>query len=262
MAVEDEIRRHLKDGRRGEILRDGYQVVLAGPPNAGKSSLLNALARRDAAIVSPEAGTTRDVIEVRLDLGGLPVVIADTAGLHDATGAVEREGIRRTRARAAEADLVVWLVDGDPPCAGTAETAPPDGLAHHGVDVLAVMTKADLHGGRADAAVAGSEGVAGARLAVSAVTGRGIDDLASLIAARAAARVGPVEDPALTTARHRQQLERCRDALQAFSDGQADQPELRAEDLRRAAAALGRITGRVDIEDILDQIFGRFCIGK
>ncbi len=113
-----EIEHHLADGRRGEILRDGFQVVLAGPPNAGKSSLLNALARRDAAIVSPEAGTTRDVIEVRLDLGGLPVIIADTAGLHDAPGSIEQEGIRRTRRRASEADMVVWLIDGAPAAAG------------------------------------------------------------------------------------------------------------------------------------------------
>ena len=106
-----EINRHLDDGHRGELIRDGFQVVLAGPPNVGKSSLLNALARRDVAIVSEEAGTTRDVIEVKLDLEGLPIVVSDTAGIREAAGAVEQEGIRRTLGARAGADLVLWLVD-------------------------------------------------------------------------------------------------------------------------------------------------------
>lgn len=258
------IEHHLADGRRGEILRDGFQVVLAGPPNAGKSSLLNALARRDAAIVSPEAGTTRDVIEVRLDLGGLPVIIADTAGLHDAPGSIEQEGIRRTRLRASAADMVVWLVDGAPTADGAGDLTPPDGLVSPGADLLLVTTKADL---KADlrselAATLPATGVAVGNLSVSAVTGAGIDGLAAAIAARAADRVGSIEDPALTQTRHRVQLDACRDALRGFIEGPEDQPELRAEDLRQAATALGRVTGRVDIEDILDQVFGRFCIGK
>ena len=247
-----DIHDHLADGRRGEILRDGYQVVLAGPPNSGKSSLLNALARRDAAIVSPEAGTTRDVIEVRLDLEGLPVVVADTAGLHEATGSIEREGIRRTRERAAKADLVLWLVDGGSACAVPSLTEPPHEFAPPGVDVLRLFTKADLANPRP----------LGTDLVVSALTGEGIGVLASAIADCAKARIGMTEDPVLTTVRHRKQIETCRDALQSFMVGSLAEPELRAEDLRRAASALGRITGRVDIEDILDQIFGRFCIGK
>lgn len=258
-ALQGEVERHLGDGRRGEILRDGYQVVLAGPPNAGKSSLLNALARREAAIVSSEAGTTRDIVEVRLDLGGVPVIVADTAGLHDATGEVEREGIRRTLVRAAEADLVIWLVDGDPARSGSAPLEPPDGLAPAGVDVIRVTTKADL----AEPPKGGGVSAPGGELSVSAVTGEGIGALASSIAVRAVAMVGgAAEDPVLTKARHRQQIEICRDSLQGFMAGSQEQPELRAEDLRRAAMALGRLTGRVDLEDVLDQIFGRFCIGK
>lgn len=251
-----QIERHLGDGRRGEILRDGYQVVLAGPPNVGKSSLLNALARRDAAIVSPEAGTTRDIVEVRLDLGGVPVIVADTAGLHDAKGLVEREGIRRTWARAGEADLVIWMTDGDPAVAA-GPSAPPEGLAASGCDLLCVVTKADLAAERG-----GTEDERGARLAVSALSGEGIAALTKAIADRAEARIGTSEDPALTKARHREQLVICRDALKSFTSSSSEQPELRAEDLRRAATALGRITGRIDVEDVLDQIFGRFCIGK
>ena len=111
IVLRDAIARHLDDGHRGELVRDGFQVVLAGAPNAGKSSLLNALARRDVAIVSDEAGTTRDIIEVKLDLEGLPIVVSDTAGIREATGKVEQEGIRRALQRARQADLVVWLVD-------------------------------------------------------------------------------------------------------------------------------------------------------
>lgn len=256
MDLSGDLQRHLADGRRGEILRDGFQVVLAGPPNAGKSSLLNALARRDAAIVSPEAGTTRDVVEVRLDLGGLPVIVADTAGLHNATGAIEVEGIRRTRSRAAAADLVVWVIDGDPEARASAEPDPPDGLVPDGCEVLRVSTKADL------ATVQRDAGAAEDVLSISVVTGTGVQALASSLAACAQARIGEIEDTALTQARHRLHLDVCREALDAFLAGPSDQPELRAEDLRRAATALGRLTGRVDIEDVLDQIFGRFCIGK
>ena len=143
-ALHDAIARHLDDGHRGELVRDGFQVVLAGAPNSGKSSLLNALARRDVAIVSDEAGTTRDIIEVKLDLEGLPVVVSDTAGIREAAGKVEQEGIRRALQRAEQADLVVWLVDAT--CEGAA-LAPPvrrqdrDG---RGAGTLVVLSKSDL----------------------------------------------------------------------------------------------------------------------
>lgn len=300
------IRHHLDDGRRGEILRDGFHVVLAGAPNVGKSSLLNALARREAAIVSEEAGTTRDVIEVRLDLGGVPVVVSDTAGIRDASGAVEREGIRRTLARAREADLVIWLTDPDDP-----QHTPPEDLREVADRTLLVLNKADLlvpkpaaeaggqlplafngEGGPSPAGVpvaatpgsaepapdcpggskAGRDSSVGNvqggvllpddMLGVSAQTGAGIGELVKRIGGIATERVGDVEEPAITQVRHRLAIEATVAALETFLREPAYQMELRAEDLRAAVTALGRITGRIDVEDVLDQVFARFCIGK
>jgi tRNA modification GTPase len=249
--LETSIAHHLADGHRGEILREGFQVVLAGPPNVGKSSLLNALARRDAAIVSEEAGTTRDVIEVRLDLEGLPVIISDTAGIREATGVVEREGIRRTVARTRDADLVLWLMDATAP----EPHLPPD-LADMADRTLWVTNKADLRTGGWPKTLPDD------MLVVSALTGQGIDKLTRRIAAIARERIAPSEHPGLTLERHRLNLTECHQALVAFREGSPWQLELRAEDLRIAANALGRLTGRIDPEQVLDQIFGRFCIGK
>jgi tRNA modification GTPase len=237
-----EIAAHLNDRHRGEIVRDGFRVALLGAPNAGKSSLLNALARRDAAIVSAEAGTTRDVIEVRLDLAGLPVVISDTAGIREAMSEVEREGIRRSLAAARDANLILWLSeDGD--------SNLPDGISRE--TSLAIRSKADLT----------RESTANP-LAVSALTGEGMDRLVREIAKRAAEAVGTGTELVLTQARHRQSLEAALAEIRAFLVGPADAAELRAEEIRRAAHAIGRITGRVDVEDVLGEIFGRFCIGK
>ncbi|MFN0218328.1 MAG: tRNA uridine-5-carboxymethylaminomethyl(34) synthesis GTPase MnmE [Hyphomicrobium sp.] len=278
--LRDDIARHLADGHRGEILRDGFRVALLGPPNAGKSSLLNALARREAAIVSEEAGTTRDVIEVRLDLKGLPVIVSDTAGVREATGAVEREGIRRSFEAARAADLVLWLSE-------SGVEPRPDNVSRE--SLIDVRTKADLSEGAANdqnpltpalsprgegegtthfpkregvgtSVYPGGEG--DGALAISSKTGEGVEGLIAMIAARAGAAVGGCEDPALTQTRHRQALEQAAAALDDFLTGDPSVPELRAEDVRRAAFALGRITGRVDVEDVLDQIFSRFCIGK
>jgi tRNA modification GTPase len=249
-VLQAEITQHLDDGHRGELIRDGYQVVLAGPPNVGKSSLLNALARRDVAIVSEEAGTTRDVIEVKLDLEGLPIVISDTAGIREAAGKIEEEGIRRTLSRMQAADLVLWLVDAlvlDAPAPRV--TLRPDRL-------LVVVTKYDL----LDAKVL--QPLPEGAIAVSALTGFGLDRLTRRLAGFAQARMGGDEAPALTQARHRQQLLRCRAALATFLGSPLEEFELRAEDLRRAGASLGRITGAVDPEEVLGEIFGRFCIGK
>ncbi len=243
--LSETIRRHLDAGHRGEILRDGFRVVLTGYPNAGKSSLLNALARRDVAIVSSEPGTTRDAIEVRLDLDGLPVIVTDTAGIRPPEGAIEREGIRRTYARADEAGLVLWLTDGSEP-----GRRPPADFASDQAPII-VATKCDLVG-------AGS----GPGLKVSALTGEGLDALTRLIAERARSTL-PAGEPALVTrARHRQGLEHCGAALDRFLAGPTADLELRAEDLRAAAMALGRLTGRVDAEHVLDEIFASFCIGK
>src|SRR5262245_54234161 len=249
-ALQAEINRHLDDEHRGELVRDGFQVVLAGPPNVGKSSLLNALARRDVAIVSAEAGTTRDVIEVKLDLEGLPVVVSDTAGIREGAGVVEREGIRRTLTRAQAADLLLWLVD------AMVLDAPGPQVALRPDRVLVVVTKFDLLDSKVLQPL--PEGA----IAVSAITGLGLDRLTRRLAGFAQARIGDEEAPPLTQARHRAHLVRCRAALTSFLGAPLEEFELRAEDLRRAALALGRITGAVDVEEVLGEIFGRFCIGK
>ncbi|HET6388750.1 tRNA uridine-5-carboxymethylaminomethyl(34) synthesis GTPase MnmE [Hyphomicrobium sp.] len=241
-VLQKEISKHLDDGHRGEILREGFRVALLGAPNAGKSSLLNALARRDAAIVSAEAGTTRDVIEVHLDLAGLPVIVSDTAGIREASSDIEREGIRRSLAAAREADLVLWLAE-------SPESALPPSLSRE--LSLEIRSKQDL---APDSTFDG--------LSISAKTGAGLDQLIAEIAKRASEAVGSGNEPALTRARHRQALENAVNDIGEFLNGPPEPIELRAEDVRRAAQALGRITGRVDVEDVLDQIFSRFCIGK
>ena len=240
-TLEREIALRLADGRRGEILRDGLSVALIGPPNSGKSSLMNALAGRDAAIVSAQAGTTRDVIEVHLDLGGYPVILADTAGIREGADPIEAEGIRRARARAAAADLRLLVLD-----AGM-----PDSLegfaALRGDATLLVWNKTDRTAPPAEG------------LAVSATTGQGLGALIDALAVRAAGLLGG-DAPIVTRERHRAALEECVGSLSRAVTG-AD-PALVAEDLRLAVRALGRITGRVDVEDLLDVIFRDFCIGK
>jgi tRNA modification GTPase len=249
-GLETEMRAHLDDARAGERLREGFTVALAGAPNAGKSSLLNALAARDVAIVSEEAGTTRDVLEVHLDLDGLPVTVLDTAGLRETQGAIEQEGVRRALARAGDADLVLWLVDAE-----RTEWTPPAGLG--GAELVTVLNKTDI----ADPSAPGTAG-AGEALRISATTGAGLDSLTEMLAKKVRAGLEATEAPVITRARHRQELEMARAALSAFLAGDLETLELRAEDLRTAAHALGRITGRVDVEDVLDRIFAGFCIGK
>lgn len=246
-ALAAEIAKLLDDGRRGEILREGFSVAILGPPNAGKSSLLNRLAGREAAIVSDIAGTTRDTLEVRLDLRGLPVTLWDTAGLRelderDPHAPIEREGMRRARARAEAADLKLIVLDARDP-------AIPGELADLAKDALMVRNKADL--------VPSAEG-----LAVSALTGQGLDALENRLAEIAASRLGATDTaaPVLTRARHREAL---KDAHAALLRARAlDVAELIGEELRACAAALGRIVGRTGVEDLLDVLFAEFCIGK
>lgn len=243
-VLSAEIAIHLNDGRRGEILRDGVSVAILGPPNAGKSSLLNRLARREAAIVAETAGTTRDVIEVHLDLNGFPVILADTAGLRDSGDAIEREGVRRAKARAEQADLKLAVFDGAVwPARDPATEAMVDS------DTLVIVNKIDL-GVCVEAPLIG----------VSAKTGVGLDALEAALGAAVQHRFQPAAAPALTRDRHRQALMECQAAFARFLAASA--PELAAEDLRLAARALGRITGRVDVEEILGVIFAEFCIGK
>ena len=247
----EEITRHLADGHRGERLRDGVAVAILGPPNAGKSSLMNALARREVAITAASAGTTRDVIEVALDLGGYPVVLADTAGLRPAGDAVEAEGVRRARARADAADLRLIVLDATRPDEAAAVAGLVDETA------LVVANKIDL----APGAAGWADGLgAGPALHLSVRTGEGMAALLARLEAEVARRFAAGGAPLITRARHRQALEECAAALGRFA--LATLPELAAEDLRSATSALGRITGRVDVESLLDIIFSEFCLGK
>jgi tRNA modification GTPase len=239
--VQGEIGQALAN-QSGERLREGLTVVLAGPPNAGKSTLLNALARRDVAIVSPVAGTTRDVIEVHCDLGGLPVTIVDTAGLRESADLIEQEGVSRARARVQDADLVLWLVppEGD-------EGAPPPARR-----LMKVGTKADLDRVRP-----------GCDLMIAASTGEGLPDLIARLEAEAASLMGQ-GDAVITRERHRKALEKAHESLdraRAMLIGRGPL-ELAAEEVRLAARSIGEITGRVDVEDVLDRLFSSFCIGK
>ncbi|MFP5514161.1 MAG: tRNA uridine-5-carboxymethylaminomethyl(34) synthesis GTPase MnmE [Alphaproteobacteria bacterium] len=248
-GLAEEIAAHLNDGGRGERLREGLHIAIVGAPNAGKSSLLNALARRDAAIVSARAGTTRDIIEVHLDLGGYPVVLADTAGLREAAAdEVEEEGIRRARDRAARADVKVAVFD-----ATTLPDLDPATLDLIDRDTVVVFNKTDL-GTATDLRPDLSP------ILVSAYTGAGLKALEEQLTAFSADRLAIGSAPSLTRARHRAALIECRESLLRALD--APLPELAAEDVRLASRALGRITGRVDVEDLLEVIFRDFCIGK
>lgn len=249
----DQLREHLDDNRRGELLRDGIQIVIIGAPNAGKSSLLNALAKRDVAIVSDIAGTTRDVIEVALDIMGYPVILSDTAGLRpDQLGendndVIEAEGIRRALKKAEDADVKILLYDG-------AQREPdPYTLSMIDESVIKVVSKADQKIIFEYPAPL---------IEISSKTGQGLDVLLRAIQDKIADIVGRGgrEAPSLTRMRHRSALVECLNALKRSKE--AALPELMAEDVRLAIRALGQITGRVDVEDLLDVIFRDFCIGK
>lgn len=251
-----EIRDHLNDNRRGERLRSGIHIAVIGAPNAGKSTLVNMLAQREVAIVSPHPGTTRDIVEAHLDLGGYPVIISDTAGLrpeqlgktgHDA---IESEGIRRALQRAQDADIKLLVFDASAPEADkhTMELADENSIV--------VINKSDMASGEN---LSGLKTLDAAR--ISAKTGTGMKDLTAMITGKIKTIIGDRhQGPSPTRARHRAALEECVEALtRAIAAGQ---PELAAEDTRLAVRALGRITGRVDVEDLLDVIFRDFCIGK
>jgi tRNA modification GTPase len=247
--LRTEIAAHLADDRRGEIVRDGFTVVILGAPNVGKSSLLNALARRDVAIVSAIPGTTRDAIEVDLDLGGYAVTLIDTAGLRDTTDEIESEGIRRARAKAQYADLRLGVFDA---CEFVNDSRVSPELAE-GDAIL--LNKCDMPSAKAQTASAPLHS-----MRISAKTGEGIDALLAWLERQVIARAGVSESMPMTRARHREALADAHAALARFAKAPA--LDIAAEDLRIAARALGRITGRVDVEDLLDVIFREFCIGK
>jgi len=291
-ALRGEIARRLADGGRGEVVREGVRVAILGPPNAGKSSLLNLLAQRPAAIVSPRAGTTRDVVQVTLELGGLPLLLSDTAGLReDSDDPIEQQGMSRAAAEARRANVQLWVFDArEPPAtaadltaaphahSGAAElpfgyAAPPDEPA--GPDAadqerLLVLNKVDLlppsHGGERGGQVLGMP--AERQHYVSCATGEGVQPFLDALAALVQQRYGasPHEAVLVTRARHREHLRACVEALDEFvalaSLGECAPLDLAAEELRTAANEIGRITGRIGVEELLDVIFRDFCIGK
>lgn len=281
-ALEAEINAHLGTGHRGEIIRNGYHVAILGAPNAGKSTLLNSLAARDVAITSEIAGTTRDVIEVRLDLGGYPVVFSDTAGLREASDEVEAEGVRRAERVAATADLKLLMVSAEEwPKIPAAIAAQKDESS------VLIINKTDVVPVDADSL---DQTALGRAYLVSAKTGEGLDELTRAISERAAKALAWAVEPFFTQQRHREALEEVASCLTRFTVGcrtdkydshrDSSRPaksaqilhetqsmtqipfEMLAEDLRLAARALGRITGSVDVDEILDIVFQDFCIGK
>jgi len=303
-ALRREVASHLDDNRRGERLREGLVFAITGQPNVGKSSLMNALAERDVAIVSAIPGTTRDALEARVVLGGVPVTLVDTAGLRDAADEIEAEGVRRARARAADADLVMVVVEAGAVAARDAPSPFPPPARGGGVSNSSPGSSSDFSSSTgpgpssgssphsSSSAGSGSGPGAGSSsgsiadrdpmssqttiliankldlggdapkpaLGVSARTGEGLDELRTRLgdAARTLTQIqGP---PPLTQARHRASLQEAAARLAAAQA--AELPELRAEDLRLALRSLGRITGSVGVEDILDTLFARFCIGK
>ncbi|RVB26989.1 tRNA uridine-5-carboxymethylaminomethyl(34) synthesis GTPase MnmE, partial [Mesorhizobium sp. M7A.F.Ca.CA.004.05.1.1] len=244
-----EIDRHIAGFRAAEIIRDGFEVVILGAPNAGKSSLFNALARRDAAIVTDEPGTTRDLLEVTLDLQGLRVRLTDTAGLRDAPGKVEAIGIEKARAKAHGADLLLLLQDiANPRDVGELPSVAP---------TLRVGTKLDLLEDRA-----ASDATEDYALVISVKNGTGVEELLGEIGRRAAEAAGSVGDVLPSRLRHVELLGAANSHLRRATDGRTVGQELRAEELRLAADRLGRIVGAIDVEDMLDVIFSQFCIGK
>lgn len=243
-ALHKEIEAHIASGKRAAMLRDGLHVVIAGAPNAGKSSLLNFLAGREVAIISEEAGTTRDLLEVKLDLNGIPVYVTDTAGLRETESAVEKIGIERARERASEADLILLLEDMNDPIDVT--------LVDADVQTWRIGTKADLARAQTDTWP----------LQISTKGGSGLEELLTKLQSFAEERIGQINDAVPTRQRHINLLRSTLSEIETAASRDDLPLELRAENMRRASQYLGRITGDVDVEEILDVIFSQFCIGK
>lgn len=260
--LRDEMATALAEAGRGERLREGLVVAIAGPPNAGKSTLLNRIAKREAAIVSPVAGTTRDVIEVHLDLDGYPVTLMDTAGIRDSDDPVEQEGVRRARDRVSEADLVLWVEDAQARSRTTDIGASRTDvskdaatwLVRNKIDLLAPNIKSEQNNELKEHTIAIYN--------ISATTGLGLAGLLADLAEFAKSYFGS-ESALLTRERHQNALKTAEVSLaRALAEGRSGREDIVAEELRSAALQLGRLTGRVDVEDVLDVIFRDFCIGK
>lgn len=245
-SLINEIKLLLDDGGIGEKIREGLDIVIIGPPNAGKSSLLNLLARRDAAIVSAEAGTTRDLIEVPMEIGGYAVTLVDTAGIRETAGEIEAEGIRRARHRAEHADITLRLCDIATIVESSSELA-----SELDQNTLIIATKSDL---------SALPDLPFPVLPISTKMGDGIDRLIAVLKEKIATKMDAVASPLITRARHREAMAEALISLERF---QTDMPlELICEELRHAAAAIGKITGKIWVDDVLDLVFSRFCIGK
>ena len=244
-ALTADLRAALSDADRGRRVREGYRIVLIGETNAGKSSLFNALVSREAAIVTPIPGTTRDVLDAELIIGGYAVTLSDTAGLRESDDPIEAEGVRRARARAESADLRLWVRAPGDPDGAAADFARPDDLV--------VLTKAD---------VATPAPVSHTSVAISTATGEGLADLHDWIAGRLARDLSGADFPAVTRERHRRRLTEALAAVEAGRAALDIAPEMAGDDLRRAADALARVTGAIGVEDVLGEVFSTFCIGK
>ncbi|TMW66444.1 hypothetical protein Poli38472_004209 [Pythium oligandrum] len=265
--LADSIRTHLADGRRGEILRSGVQVAILGPPNAGKSSLLNILARRPAAIVSSIAGTTRDIVQVPLNVAGYPVLVSDTAGLRETEDQIEQEGVRRAQQCAEDADVRVVMMD----IQDHKELFNEEYMGYMASDTLVVLNKVDQVLSDVErikgeiSATLQSHDISANIHVVSCSTNSGIDSLIDRLATTVKQKLqvssGSSHGAIITRERHRQHLTECLGCLEQFLE-YPEQSEIAAEDLRRAVTAIGRILGRIDVEDVLDVLFSDFCIGK
>ncbi|PCI03152.1 MAG: tRNA uridine-5-carboxymethylaminomethyl(34) synthesis GTPase MnmE [Hyphomicrobiales bacterium] len=239
--LRDEIATHLNDGRIGEIVRDGFRIVLMGLPNSGKSSLLNALSKRDVAIVTEIAGTTRDLIEVELDIAGYLVVVCDTAGIRDSGDFIEQEGVRRAKEAGDQADMIIWLWE-----AGAEDGAPETNLGNQ----IVIRSKDDDGSLKTDL------------MTISTKSGYGMESLISLIARQLETLVSNADQRLVTRERHRSALVDSVTELTIAIEDKTGPNDLRVEYLRKASDDVGRIVGRVDVEDLLDVIFAEFCVGK
>ncbi len=276
--LRESIMQHIDDGNKGEILRNGIKVTLIGPPNAGKSTILNSLARRDVAIVSPIAGTTRDIIEVSLNLGGYHVIVSDTAGLRETSDAIEAMGVQRAQDRAASSNISVVVVDKATLMSDSNELIPPQLIISKAVEgnknKFLVVNKNDILLDSMGPQNVMDRSIKFAKtvgiedpskiLVISCTTGEGVDRMIEVLSREVSKHFAMTDTshaPLITRSRHRHNLIRCVEALDRFLNNPMN-VDLAAEDLRQATISLGRITGRVDVEELLDVIFRDFCIGK